>query len=479
MLGGLAPLVAGVVIGSSTLVLAGCSPQVTGPVLVLQLASPDKSSDETAAPIKHFADDVDRRSRGAIRIEPVWDVAPGHVRNWDQVTARSVIDGTHELGLVPSRAFDVLGINTLRALNTPFLITSQAALETVLDSELRDELLEGLSDASVVGLDIFPDGLRHPFGYDKPLEGAEDYDGALIRAGTSDTVSRLFESLGADVTDRDPQPPASGGAESQFSLAPPGVAYATGNVTFFLKTNVLVADSDVRTHLRPDQWNVLRDAAGATRDWQFSQQESDFEAAAGFCDRGGEIVTASADQVASLQPAAATVTTWLRRDTTTSRLIDAISSATQDLPTAAPVTKCPGDPKPKLQAAHAAPPSVDGRYRARVTRGHLVRAGVTDEDAILENTGRFTWTLDSHTWRYHTEANHYLNDPDDSGRFTYKDGVLTIYWNNDGDQSQLTVHVSRNGTIHFSNVHEGIPDNQALGEGFYAAPWIRIGDIPR
>jgi hypothetical protein len=389
------------------------------------------------------------------------------------------MDGTYELGLVPSRGFDVLGVETLRALNTPFLITSQAALETVLDSELRDELLAGLSNAGLVGLDIFPDGLRHPFGYNQPLDGAEDYDGALIRAGTSDTVSRLFESLGADVTDRDPQPPASGGAESQFSLAPRRVAYATGNVTFFLKTNVLVAHSDVRTHLRPDQWDVLRDAAGATRDWQFSQQESDFEAAAEFCDRGGKVVTASADQVASLQPAAATVTRWLRRDTTTSRLIDAITNATQDVPPAAPVTKCPGDPEPGVRAARAAPASVDGRYRARVTRADLVRAGVTDEDVILENTGRFTWTLDSRTWSYHTEANHYLDHPDDSGRFTYEDGVLTIYWDDAGDQSQLTVHVSRSGTIHFSNVHEGIPGNQAVGEGFFADPWIRIGDIPR
>jgi TRAP-type C4-dicarboxylate transport system substrate-binding protein len=476
MLAKLAPLVAVVIVGASTLVLSGCSPQVTGPVLVLQLATPDKSSDETAGPIKYFADEVDRRSGGAIRIEPVWDVAPGPVRNWDQITAKAVMDGTYELGLVPSRGFDVLGVDTLRALNTPFLITSQAALKTVLESKLRDELLEGLPDAGLVGLDIFPDGLRHPFGYNQPLDGAEDYDGVLIRASTSNTVSRLFESLGAHVTDRDPHPPASGGAESQFSLAPAGLAYATGNVTFFLKANVLVAQRDVRTHMRPDQWDILRDAAGATRDWQFSEQQSDFEAAAGFCDRGGEIVTASADQVESLQPAAAAVRTWLRRDTTTSQLIDAIANATRDVHTATPVTKCPGNPKPD---ARAAPPSVDGHYRARVTREDLVRAGVTDEDAIVENTGRFTWTLHSHTWSYHTEANHYLASPDDTGRFTYEDGVLTIHWDDSGDQSRVTVHVSRSGTIRFSDVHEGLPENQSLGEGFFAGPWIRIGHIPR
>ena len=227
MWGRLAARVAGVVVPCATVLLfPGCSSQVSGPVLVLHLASPDKSTDDTAAPIEHFADEVDRRSGGTIRIEPVWDVTPEGVMDWDQVTARTVMDGTYELGLVPSRGFDVLGVKTLRALNTPFLITSQAALETVLDGELRDDLLAGLPDAELVGLDIFPDGLRHPFGYDRPFDDAEDYDGAFIRASTSDTVARLFESLGADVTDEDPSPlPAAPSPSSPWpqpaSASPP------------------------------------------------------------------------------------------------------------------------------------------------------------------------------------------------------------------------------------------------------------------
>ena len=52
---------------------------------------------------------------------------------------------------MPGRAFDVLGVDSLRALNTPFLITSQAALQAVLDSDLRDDLLAGLPEAGLVG----------------------------------------------------------------------------------------------------------------------------------------------------------------------------------------------------------------------------------------------------------------------------------------------------------------------------------------
>ena len=60
--------------------------------------------------------------------------------------------------------------------------------------------------------------------------GAEDYDGALVRAATSDTVGRLFAALGASVTDEEPRN-TDGGAEAQFSVAPAGTQTSTGNVT--------------------------------------------------------------------------------------------------------------------------------------------------------------------------------------------------------------------------------------------------------
>ena len=161
--------------------LNGCTRQVTGPSLVLRLATPDRRTDATGPQVAHFAEEVSRRSGGSIRIDPVWDVTPDGAHDWDQTVARGVADGTWEMGLVPGRAWDVLGVDSLRALNTPFLITSQAALRSVLDSDLRGDLLAGLPAAGVTGLDLFPDQLRHPFGYDRALLGADDYTGQSIR----------------------------------------------------------------------------------------------------------------------------------------------------------------------------------------------------------------------------------------------------------------------------------------------------------
>ena len=162
---------AALVVAVALVALPACERQVSGPSLVLRLASPEPATQDTGPPIEWFAAEVDRRSGGTIRIEPVWDVAVAGTTGFDQFTAGKVVDGTYELGLVPSRAWDELGVESLRALNAPFLLTSHAALASVLSGSLRAQLMAGLSDAGVVGLDLFPDALRHPFGFDEPLLG--------------------------------------------------------------------------------------------------------------------------------------------------------------------------------------------------------------------------------------------------------------------------------------------------------------------
>src|SRR6478609_7065574 len=88
--------------------LAGCAALPAGPGLTLTLASPDMSTDPNAPLVKHFSDEVARLSQGTIQIEPEWDVTPPGTHPWDQVNARLVADGTYDLGLVPSGAFDQL-----------------------------------------------------------------------------------------------------------------------------------------------------------------------------------------------------------------------------------------------------------------------------------------------------------------------------------------------------------------------------------
>ena len=459
--------------------LSACAEPVSGPVLVLTLASPDSEVQDTAVPIKHFAQEVERLSQGTIAVEPQFGVPPPGSPGWDQYTARAVADDQYDLGLVPSRAFDALGVDTLRALNTPVLIQSEAAVEAVLDDEVRDDLLAGLPAAGVVGLDLFPAGLRHPFGYDEPLLGAGDYQGGTIRIALSETVTQMFAALGATVTDAEASSQQRG-AESAYAWAPGPIA--TGNVTYFPKVTTLVADADVPRRLRPDQWDLLREAAAATRGWMFSAQPSDFEDAASYCVDGGRIVDATPDQVESLREATAPVVAAMEKNAVSGPIIERIRELTQRLPVSEPVDGCPGSDATATPADEPSEPEdpqlalLDGVYFSHVTAQELRAAGVVDDAVIRENSGRTTWTLDSGRWSNHQEARHFVPNPDLTGTYTYEDGVLVLNWA-DGTWTRARIRVSRDGTLHFSHVQDSV--DQALAEGsFRQNPWARIGNLP-
>jgi Bacterial extracellular solute-binding protein, family 7 len=124
-------------------------------------------------------------------------------------------------------------VTTLRALNTPFLVTSEELVNQIVSGDLAGELVSGLDAAGVVGLALFPEGLRHPFASGDPLFGPDDYEGAVMRAPTSATTTAMFEALGATTND-DFDPATHTGAESPYWVDPPGTA--TGNVTFYPKS---------------------------------------------------------------------------------------------------------------------------------------------------------------------------------------------------------------------------------------------------
>src|SRR6478609_2741302 len=454
--------------------LTGCARQIAGPSLVLRLATPDRQTDATGLQVSHFVEEVARRSGGSIRIDPVWDVTPDGAHDWDQTVARGVGDGTWEMGLVPGRAWDVLGVDSLRALNAPFVITSEAALQAVLDSDVRGDLLAGLPEAGVTGLDLFPDQLRHPFGFDRALLGADDYSGQSIRAPTSDTVREVFAALGAATTDADPDSGTQRGDESSYSLAQGHIA--TSNVTFYPKTDTLVIRTAVRHRLRDDQWTLLHEAAAATRDWLFARDASDRSLAAAFCTNGGAIVTATAAQLSGLKHAVAPLVAKLRQNSSTGQLIDAIGDLVAGIPEEPSLSSCPH----RVPSADDAElDALNGTYVTTVTEKQLRDAGDLNAEEVRENSGHFTWVLDSGRWTGHQAASHYVARPDDSGRYTYHDGIFTFYWDAaPGDWTRARLEVDRGGTIRFRDVVDGDPSKQNLSIGFFRE-WMRVGGLPR
>ena len=128
------------------------------PPVVLTIGTDDPEGRPASTQIEEFADEVEARSHGALRIEPRYRAAGIGVDDWDQAVARLVVAGDLDLGMIPARAWDTEGVSTLRALTTPLLVTGEDHMDAVaLDDELSQDLMAGLDEVGVVGLTLVPE----------------------------------------------------------------------------------------------------------------------------------------------------------------------------------------------------------------------------------------------------------------------------------------------------------------------------------
>ena len=196
-----------IMVALSTLLAAACSstgeePSPTSPPasdpIVIRLGTGDPRGLPDTLVVEGFADAVEQLSDGAMRVEVVW-AAGGDTSvpdGFEKGVVQLVQDGELDLGLIAARAWDTVGVKSFQALQAPFLITDQELLTEVLASPMSDEMLAGLDDAGVVGLGVFPDGLRYPLGYTAPMTSLQDFDGADIRLVPSEATDALVRALG-------------------------------------------------------------------------------------------------------------------------------------------------------------------------------------------------------------------------------------------------------------------------------------------
>ena len=348
------------------------------PPIILKMGTNDSPDRPASDQIEEFAARVAELSEGEITVEPVWRVGGNNTPNWDQAVARQVVNGELDMGNIPSRAFDILGVTNLRALNAPFLITSDELLDEVVASDMADDMLVGLEEIGLVGLALLPEGLRRTFGYDGALVGPEDYDGGVIRAPASATTAAVLEALGATTVDDEIDPESQIGMESAYVWDPLGTA--TGNVVLFPKVNVLVVNDEVFARLNESQKEVLEQAALETLNWSVKSRVSETAAAEEWCANGGRVVTADGGALAALQHAVEPVYEDLRADQLTAELIDQIQEMKKSVPVSEPLIPdaCTGEPDDTEATAEGTddPSVINGSYRFEWSADELADAWV-------------------------------------------------------------------------------------------------------
>lgn len=436
-------------------------------VLELRLGTNDADDSPTAVAIREFARHVDELSAGSIIIEPVWraagDPAPD---DWDQAVASIVISGDLDLGLIPAAAWDTEQVTSLRALNAPFLVDSDALVDAILNSDIADELMAGLGDAGVTGLALLPEGLRYVFAYGDALIAPGDFEGTTIRSPRSDTVYSLFEALGA--TADDPQSSefdeqasdgTLAGVESSFARAtglPGGPTTAVGNLPLFPKLNALVANSDTFATLTAEQQLLLRDAATLTRDEMITAAPGEAAMAAEYCAAGGTVVTIGNADLAAFIEAAAPVYADLEVDPATAALIDRISALKLELPARSAIEPC------AAESGETSTPPTDGdtipvgTYERQITTADgadldpgavadiLGPTGELRTELVIEPDAWTLYVLDSNGERSVGDLGTYKYDSDGLWVTVSTSGgcagcIVGFDWSIDGDELTLVL----------------------------------------
>jgi TRAP-type C4-dicarboxylate transport system substrate-binding protein len=428
-----------------------------------------------AGQIEEFASQVDELSEGSMRIEPVWDAA-GHASDWDQVVARMVVAGELEMGLIPTRAWDTEGVTSMRVLNAPFLITSDALVTAVVTSDLADEMLAGVEAIGLLGLGLFPDELRHPFGFHAPLLGPDSYDGATLRAPTSATTKAMFEALGAVVTDDEIDANSQAGMESSYSQRVTGTS--TGNVVFYPKVNSLVIHADVYAELSSEEQAILEAAATRTRDWAIANLPADSVGATGHCSTGQSVVLATAVELEALDKATQPVYAELEQDPLTKSLIEQVRNMAATLPSPSAAASACGDDVASAAGDQSTgsgqeASAVNGIYRVELTEEALRTRGVTEED-IGNLSGVWTITLKDGVLHQEVSGAPFLTG---DIPYTISGDLFTIHFEPvDGGDETYRWALTPTGDLELIIVEVSQPA-LAFVEEWTAEPWTRIGEV--
>ena len=253
--------------------------------------------------VDEFVRSVEETSGGSIDVEVAWEAVPWNPES-ELTLATMVSDGEIDLALVPTRAWDELGVTSLQALQAPFLVDNLDLLNAIVGSELADELFAGLDDARGRGVGAVARCAAPPVR----LRTAAAHRGRLrrrpLRVPTSDASFRVVRAIGAEPVAADLAagvPPDMDGIETALSRADlPTLGTFTANITFYPKVNALVANAEVLESLSDDQRDVLRRAATDTTAYAVDTNPTEHDLAEQYCAAGGSVALADAADLAEL-----------------------------------------------------------------------------------------------------------------------------------------------------------------------------------
>jgi TRAP-type C4-dicarboxylate transport system substrate-binding protein len=445
----------------------------------ITIADSQSADKPSALALAQFAAQVEAQSNGSITVESALEYGSGT----DEAVIEAVRDGDVQMAMVPARAWSTAGVDSMRVLQAPFLVQSEAHADAIArDPAIVEDLFAGLDELGVHGVTMLPEALRHLFSYTSPILTPDDVEGRHIRYLASEEVATILSTLGATPVDTGGDEYTAlvddgtiTGFDSSFSIATtsnPYPATGTANLTLYPKVVTFVANSEFWNGLAEDQRRLLTDAAEAMQDWAITNRPGEAEAAAAYCAEEGNAVNTDSESLAAFRQAVEPIYDNLTLDPQAAQLIETIEAL------APPTVDEPAEP-----CSHTTPAAIsyddivpaggdlpDGVYRIEFTDEYLRAHGMTEAN-VQYNHGIWTFRLDDGRWSFDQAA------PNVTG---HSEGIYqvdgnTLYWRFENENlgfMQLTWSVDDDGALRFSEVKPG-----EVPAFLFDLPWPRIGDL--
>ena len=372
----------------------------------LRFADPDDKDRPSQPYIDEFLRVIKEASGGAMTVDVLYGAGATTSTGREKIVTDKVMAGDVELAIAPVRAWGDAGVNSMQALGAPLLIDNDPLMTAVAKDPLIQPLLDAMGDHGLVGLTVWPEDLRHPFGWEStggPLLTAADFEGANIWALPSKLQTEVIEALGAKavydefpdklIADGTLRGAETGLAAGAWTIG--GFPTATGDVTLYPKYQVLVAEDSAWSRLTPAQQDVIRMAARAANEVAVTRRPTDAQNATAYCRAGGRVVLTGPANVATIVKAVQPMIDRMSEDPLTATAIKAIQALKEATPAASTAGACVPSisATQKLTPVEPGPATTlipDGVYRIEQDKEELLARGVSSVDAG-NNAG--TWTL--------------------------------------------------------------------------------------
>ncbi len=163
--------------------------------MVFKMADNQPADYPTTLGDLEFARIVEEKTNGRIKIEVYHSKQLGEEKDVIEQVQLGAIDFAR-VSLSPMTEFSP----SLAVLALPYIYSGSDHMWKVLNSEIGDDFLAGLSDSGFVGLTWYDSGARSFYNSVKPIKTVDDLAGLKFRVQPAELMVDMVEALGASPT---------------------------------------------------------------------------------------------------------------------------------------------------------------------------------------------------------------------------------------------------------------------------------------